>query len=616
MKEKLLPVICLTFLILSWPAFAQVKMVKTWYDTQHLFPKEEFFVSKKNPSTLDSTYTSWYQNGNLQIKGNYQRNKATGTWYYFYQNGNLQMKGDMADNVHNGFWEYYYENGNISMKGSLKDGKKEGDWEFFYENGGKKCSGNYKNDQRQGLWKYYYEDGNFKAEASFENDRGTYKEYYENGKVKSEGDIVDGKSSGIWKYYYENGRLKGEGFEKDGQKEGLWKFYHKNGELASEGLFVKGKEEGNWKYYHESGVLSSEGKHKEGEKDGFWKLYYNNGALKGETEFKNGEGVYKEFYENGKLKIEGYIKSGKNDGSWKYYYEDGRLEGNCHFTNGKGYYKGYYPDGSHRMEGLLVDGQKAGVWTLYKDDGSIAGYYKTFYQDSIPVMTPVEIPDTLAKAKRTPSEKPVLKLRKPKHRIFSAKVNELKAVIVSTNPLAPLFGEVPLNFEYYLQERLGHELNFTWINFPLLNKAELNEAATKGFSVHFRQKVYQPDQDMGMFYIAHEFRYSFLDYSMRFLDTNQAIAQQVPLLARERLYEYSFIVGNRIMKDAHKKGYTIDVFVGLGVGYRTTYRNFPNEDYYNKPFDVVKKSNIAVPFRLGLNFGYAFKSKKPLFKLW
>jgi antitoxin component YwqK of YwqJK toxin-antitoxin module len=587
--------------------------VETFYDLKKEIRKERYMVLKKNTNVLDSLYTSFFQNGRVKNTGYFKNNKANGFWKYYYESGALKMEGPYKDNEHNGYWKYFYENGSVNMEGSIFKEIKEGEWKYYYENGNLKNSGSYKKNKKQGIWKYYNEDASIKAQATFENDKGRYTEVYSNGTVKCEGDIIDGKSNGIWKYYYEDGTLKAEGVEKEGQKEGLWRFYHANKALASEGYYFKGLPEGKWKHYHDNGILSSEGEQKEGLKDGYWKLYYRSGNFKGEGNFENGNGPYKEFYESGKIKTEGYVRNDKNDGMWKYYYESGALEGNCFFNNGSGKYTGYYQDGSLKMEGMLVNGNKEGIWKLYKDNGQLAGYYKTFYENDVPIMrevdtTGVELPK---KDSIVPFDKPNFIARKKKSRYFSPKVNEFQGFIVSAGPLGLLYRSIPLSLEYYFQERLGYEINFTLYRSPLFTSEEfipVNTPFKRGVSVYIRQKFYQSDRDYGMFYFGHELRYTRMSYFNKVLIDTTAGAEPVSLSKQENRIEYSILVGNRILGDTRREGFTLDIFVGLGIGYRDMKNSWKgNKEYNDLYFRGIKNQFYTVPFRLGVNVGYVFK---------
>ncbi len=588
--------------------------VETFYDSKEEILKERFLVLKKNNSILDSLYTSYFQNGKIKSSGIFKNNKANGDWKYYYESGALKMQGPYKDNEHNGYWKYFYETGLLNMEGEIYKEIKEGEWKYYFENGNLKNAGSYRKNKKNGIWKYFNEDGTIKAQAVYDNDKGRYSEVYSSGTIKSDGAIVNGKSDGIWKYYYENGNLKAEGLEKEGQKEGIWKFYHANAALASEGNYLKGVQNGKWKHYFENGNLSSEGDQKEGQKEGYWKLYYSNGNFKGEGNFENGNGPYKEFYENGKIKTEGFVKNDKNDGLWKYYYESGALEGTCYFNNGVGKYVGFYQEGNLKMEGMLNNGNKDGIWKLYKESGQLAGYYKTYYENDIPIMRLIDT--TAAEPAKRDSLKPYIKpnivYKKKKSRFFTEKVNEFQGFIISAGILGPLYRSIPLNFEYYFQERLGYEVNFTLYRNPLFTSEAfipVNTVFSRGLSVHVRQKFYQPDRDNGMFYFAHEFRYSRSNYYNKIIDSSISL-NPITISKTENKVEYSVIGGNRVIRDSKKEGWTLDVFFGLGIGYRDIHNSWKeHQEYEENYFKDVKDRFFTIPLRFGLNIGYVFKNQ-------
>lgn len=607
----------LTFIFSLPRLHGQHIQVQTWYDQKKTLLKEDYFVKSSNAAILDSLYISYYQNGRVKSRGYYTHGKANGIWEYFYENGNPKMKGELKDNISQGYWTYYYENGGINMEGEVIKDQREGQWRFYYENGNIKSEGLYRKNLKNGPWKYYYEDSKSKGTAYFQDDKGKFMEFYPDGTIKSKGEIANGKSNGLWKYYYEDGSLKSEGYEKNGQKEGMWKFYHKNGAVSSEGIFEKGLPEGNWKYFYENGALSSVGDQKEGKKDGYWKLYYNNGNFKGEGNFVRGEGPYKEYYENGKLKIEGQVKNDKSEGPWKYYYENGKLEGSCFFNQGEGNYTGYYESGNKKMEGKIVDGNKVGIWTLYNEDGHLAGYYRTYYENDLPVFR--EIKDTLDKAKGdtvTPSNKPRLKIPRKRSRYFTRKVNEYQGFIIAFGPLgiakkliiSSQPSAIPFSVEYYFQERLGYELGYVLIRDPFFKSShEYDVLYKRGNAFYLRQKFYQRDRDNGMLYFGHEIRYTKIDNSVNksgFPGTSHSKG----LTLSQSIVEYSVLVGDRLSKDARKKGWTVDVFAGIGIGYRFIARNWdPSVENYERDFLSVKSKGITIPFRFGVNIGYSLK---------
>lgn len=607
-KNRFLAVL---FSFLSFVCSAQHLLVENHYDISKRVIKERYYVLLKNPKIKDSLYTYYFQSGLKKIEGNYNNNKSIGTWTYYYENGAIKMRGFMHDVDKVGVWEYFYESGSINMKGEIIKGKKQGVWSYYYENGQLRSVGPYKDDLKNGSWKYFYEDGILKGIINYENENGEYMEMYPTGELKAQGFIKDGKSDGYWYYYYEDGTIKAEGNEKQGLKDGEWKFYHPNGTISSSGTYVDGKQEGEWTYYYDNGKVNTQGKVEKGQKNGEWKMYYRTGEFKASTSYVNGSGEYKEFYESGKLKVIGKIENDKNVGEWKYFYETGELEGNCFYIDGRGRYRGYFENGKKKIEGDLDNGNKVGVWTMYRDDGSIAGYYKTYYENETPVLKSDTTVKEVIVPKDTIKETGNVKMFKPKKksRYFTSRVNEFRGYIVSTNPLYLAAWSFPICVEYYLQERLGYEIGVIGFRKPMfLNHTKMKEdkLSYHGVEAYFRQKFYQKDQDMGMLYFAHEIRlgwYNYVNHYLNPLDNNLDEAS-----INQQRFEYSVLVGNRMISDQRLPGLTFDIYLGIGIGYRTYQNNWKGSiPEYDALFHTVTKSPIAFPVRFGFTFGYKLK---------
>lgn len=599
----------------SFLSHAQLDNVRTHYDLYKKHIKEDYYVLKKNTQVRDSLYTSFFQNGQKKSVGTYHKNKAEGLWQFFYENGNIKMEGEMLAGEKNGIWLYYYENGHVSMEGESSANMKTGYWKFFYENGHLRSEGSYVADGKTGPWSYYYEDGILKAMATYKEDKGDYIEMYPSGKLKASGRIENGKSVGIWNYYHEDGAISATGEEDGGLKKGTWVYYYPNGLVASEGMYLNGKTIGPWKYYYENGTVSAVGNMNNGVKDGAWKIYYKSGQFKGETNYVNGEGIYKEYYETGALRTEGKIVEDKHEGIWNYYLENGTLEGTCKYVKGVGLYKGYYENNKLKMEGTLENGNKVGVWTLYNEDGTIAGYYKTLYENQAPKLGT----DSLALTKEpkdtlTPSEKPKYVIPKKKSRYFTPRVNEARAIILSSNPFYVLASSLPFSVEYYIQERMGYEIGGLFYYKPMFNlhnNLPTNTIYYFGAELYMRQKFYQKDQEYGMLYFAHELRYGYYNYENSYIDFTTAVpSAPVHLQEIQNRIEYSVLVGDRIMIDQRRKGWTFDIYGGIGIGYRYVTNNWGGDnDKYKDAFIGVYNKPIAIPFRFGFVIGYKFPKK-------
>lgn len=591
------------------------KRIEAYYDSDQKLLKEVFYVADTIHMLLEGPYTAYYASGSLKEKGQYANNIATGLWEYYYESGTPKMSGQLKDGANWGHWKYYFESGKLSMEGAIYDGKRQEEWIHYYENGSIKRRGKYLDNKKVGIWNYFYESqeglyGPLKAQAFYENGTGSYKEFYPNSGVKAEGLYEDGKSEGLWTFYHPNGKPQARGQYVDGVRTGKWEYFHEDGYLTASGTFEEGLRQGRWEFFNPNGTLSSEGVMQEDEKEGYWKLYNLSGEFRGEGNFVKGEGEFKEFYESGRLKATGTIRNDKNEGEWLYYYEDGRLEGKAAFSNGKGYYRGFYPDGTLNMEGEVENGQRVGVWKMYKPSGELSGFYKVYYENDAPVYKIVE--DTPQQS-RDVADLPEYRYRVRTFRNFKPQINEFKALILATNPLAMPFGSLPVSIEYYVQERLGYDLIFTFIRTPFFEQHTTlppDEEYAQGFSFALRQKFYQKEDKLGMFYYGHELRVSPISHYMNMLQSDGTLGAD-PLQLDELKLEYSVLFGNRLTRDAARKGLTVDVFLGLGVGYRFINEHFPEtEPTYKGYFDRLRDNRLTIPIRIGVNFGYALNRLK------
>lgn len=595
--------------------------IKLYYDSEKTVPKEQFTVSPSDPTILEGAYTAFFANGAVRIKGHYTQNAASGFWEYFYENGYPKMRGELKNNINHGFWEYFYENGNPQMKGAVYDSIRQGAWVFFFEDGSTKSAGDFVDGKKSGKWQYYYESGPLKSEEIYAGDTVQYIEYYASGDIKLEGTKVNDINTDLWVSYYENGVVRSEGRYKEGMRNGPWKFYHENGKLSSVGDFLDGSSIGKWTYYYENGNVSAEGAEKEGVKEGYWKLYHSDGDFKGEALFNEGEGTYREFYEEGSLKVKGHIKNGLNQGKWEYYYEDGTLEGEAIFVNGKGAYTGYYKNGGLKMKGTVEHGERKGIWELYKPDETLAGYYESIYEDNKPVFRALRDAEKAGEktVKEGVSLNPEYLFRTKKLRYHNPRVNELQAIIVGINPLGLLMHRLPVSIEYYMQERLGYELEIGLERNPFFYSGKSLEPGTayqRGGFVGFKQKFYHPDTRSGILYFGHRLGFDYL-YHMANIEDNSLTEPEPRIVAREQKLTYMLLVGTRLMKDAdiintrltkekNTHSLTFDLSIGLGVGYRFFHKTYDHDATFDDMLKDVSQTKVLFPVYLGATIGYVF----------
>jgi antitoxin component YwqK of YwqJK toxin-antitoxin module len=110
----------------------------------------------------------------------------SGKCLIFYP-GTEAVKQEMTfkKGILNGTMTTYYQNGNIKIKGEYKNGRLYGKWESWYEGGKKKFEVNYLNDTLNGEYMRWYVTGVMKEKGLYANNmrKGAWIEYDEAGMI-------------------------------------------------------------------------------------------------------------------------------------------------------------------------------------------------------------------------------------------------------------------------------------------------------------------------------------------------------------------------------------------------------------------------------------------------
>ncbi len=592
----------LTFLLFTQKVNAQSQTRYTYHDGDSSNLKEVFSVKEDSRNILEGKYISYYLNGNIESEGQFQSNDPVGEWKFYYETGKLKMKMEVLK-PEEGLWQYFYESGVKSMEGRIVKNKREGNWKLYYENGALKSTGDFLNNRLDGPWQFYFEDGKLKGEAEYMGGKGLYKEYYPTGELRAEGPKSAFNNAGRWKYYFKEGQknneffIQAEGNYINGKKTGEWQYFFLNGQVSSKGSYINDLPSGKWSYFYEDGSLSSTGEYEEGMKNGNWNLFFYDGKKKGTTVYNNGTGEYTEYYRDQKIKVTGFVVDGQNHGMWKYYYPSGVLEGECEFAYGKGVYYGYYPDGTLQTKGIIKEDKKIGTWELYENDGTLSGYYKPYYDQNGDL---IEVVETETSKSRKPKSR-IYRSKARGFRYFDSRINEFHGIIVSANPFLSFVGRFPLGVEFYVQERIGHEFEFEGIRKPFFASGleiPLDEVFSRGYSISLRQKFYN-EAGNGLWYFGHELQFSSLNHNANILLPGGPEIQ-VKVSASEYSVRYHILTGYRLMESTVKKGFTVDIFGGIGVGFR----HFDVDEEYSASFDELPQGQFPFSYRLGFNLGY------------
>lgn len=585
--------------LLSLLAFTQLSgqgyTRQSWHDAERKKLKEVYQVKDTINNILHGHYISYFLNGKVESKGQFNNDETSGVWEFFYETGSLKMRGILFKGANYGLWEYFFENGKKSMEGILYGRKREGEWKMYYENGQVRETGEYANNQRTGIWKSYFEDGVLKGSCEYQDDFGKHIEYYHSGKVLGTGPKTGTMNTGHWRYFQEDSSLQAEGDFVKGKKNGTWYTYYPSGKLSSQGVYENDEMSGTWIYYFEDGSVSSTGVLSSGKKQGQWKSFALNGTLKSEANYTSGSGEYREYHPNGALKTRGRIENGKREGRWTFFSTDGKEEGHCDYARDKGTYHGYYPDGSLHTRGTLEGETKTGTWEIYNAEGTLSGYYKPFYETN-------KIGEEITVLAERSNRKPSTKNRGRPSR-FAVRYNEFKGVIGATNPLWLAAGRIPFNIEFYQEERLGHEFEFIGIRDPFFTpdlKIAPGKKFERGYSVAIKQKLYNPVK-AGMWYFGHEIRFTNLGHFVN-QPLNQSPDDIFTFNAVEQRVQWGPLMGYRIMRKNNARGFTVDCFVSANFGFRSTDID-PN---YRTFFENIDQRKFATTFNFGLNIGNVF----------
>lgn len=148
-----------------------------------------------NKSVFDSTYTSYYENGEKEVEKFYKEGKLQGKYTYYYSNGDIAS-------------EYYYNND--ILEGQAID---------WHANNGQK--------KRE----YYYVNGEIEGKLT---------QWYGSGAIEREENYIGGKLEGTATYYYNSGTKNRVANFTNGIPNGWHITYHPNGIVSSKEYFRNG----------------------------------------------------------------------------------------------------------------------------------------------------------------------------------------------------------------------------------------------------------------------------------------------------------------------------------------------------------------------------------------
>jgi antitoxin component YwqK of YwqJK toxin-antitoxin module len=138
----------------------------------------EYKVKKKYPYAF---YTWYYKQDIHQTQGDYSGQVLDGSYHHYNLNGQLLIKGYYEKGLKSGEWNYWSVNGYLLIKMHYKDGLLEGDYWLYNGKGSLVEHRNYKKGVLNGKV-YRFKNGELSSTSFYKNGNLKKVVYYENGK--------------------------------------------------------------------------------------------------------------------------------------------------------------------------------------------------------------------------------------------------------------------------------------------------------------------------------------------------------------------------------------------------------------------------------------------------
>ena len=290
-------------------------------------------------------YISYYENGQIKGKWNYENGQPVWEMVVYYENGQIQWKCDIKD----GYWEcvYYDENWNFEMrwKWNFVYGEINWEWTYFYENWQIESKWFFNRWVLNWELIYYHENGNIAMKWYYENGQPVWEMvvYYENGQIQQKKYFKNWKLEWELTYYYEDGQINSKIDFKDWMPNWKYIYYFKDGKITDMNYKDWKKD---WKqiWYYEDGSVRFLHNFKDwiGTKSYYnrdwslmwtWSEIYTDEFDEEIWEYKsiiNWLEIY--YYNNGQVQKISNYKDGELDWTQTLYYENWEIESICNYT--------------------------------------------------------------------------------------------------------------------------------------------------------------------------------------------------------------------------------------------------------------------------------------------
>ena len=125
---------------------------KWYYENGAILREEEYFQGAR-----DGTYTEYSPSGDIIAQGQYSDGERNGEWKI--KTGDNTEEGKYIIGLKDGIWKSFFADGKLRFKGNYNQGNPDGQHLYYYENGKLKEEQNYRMGLRQKTWKKFDEEG-------------------------------------------------------------------------------------------------------------------------------------------------------------------------------------------------------------------------------------------------------------------------------------------------------------------------------------------------------------------------------------------------------------------------------------------------------------------------
>ncbi|MDM8537023.1 CARDB domain-containing protein [Desulfobacterales bacterium HSG17] len=327
------------------------------------------------------TYEEYYDNGQIwkRVTGYSSENRFMlhGTYTTWYENGQMDEQREYIDGKENGIWSYWLSDGILSHKYIYNLLNDLITYEWYYENG-----------QIREQYTYYSIRDDYNTTTYHRILHGTYTEWYDNGQMDEQRDFIDGKITGVWSKWYSNGIPSSQSEFSSENDLVSQKSYHENGQISTQFTFYPKPEpllslhrleidmyHGKYTKWYDNGQMSRKGLYVYNQESGLWSEWDSNGVLLREYDYNLAQNlvVFKDYYENGQINVQYtyhldsecllaalYLKTD----TFTEWYDNGQMFKQAEFKDGilDGEYTSWFRSGVLKNQGEYQNGKRHGLW--------------------------------------------------------------------------------------------------------------------------------------------------------------------------------------------------------------------------------------------------------------